>query len=95
MRRAAIRLVLCGALVCLTAAAAPAQTTTSSATKKFQVIAVDGNRLVVKLPEGTREMNVPDDFRFTFTCHRKAIRARPGDGFEGLTTPLPVEQVWI
>ena len=64
MRRAAIRLVLCGALVCLTAAAAPAQTTTSSATKKFQVIAVDGNRLVVKLPEGTRELTVPDDFRF-------------------------------
>ena len=37
----------------------------------------------------------PDDFRFTITCHRKAIRARPGNGFEGLTTPLPVEQVWI
>ena len=64
MRRAAIRLVLGGALVCLTAAAAPAQTTTTSETKKFQVIAVDGNRLVVKLPEGTRELTVPDDFRF-------------------------------
>jgi hypothetical protein len=64
MRRAAIRLVLCGALVGLTAAAAPAQTTTTSETKKFQVIEVDGNRLVVKLPEGTRELTVPDDFRF-------------------------------
>ena len=64
MKRAAIRLVVCGALVCLTAAAAPAQTTTTSETKKFQVIAVDGNRLVVKLPEGTRELTVPDDFRF-------------------------------
>ena len=64
MRRAAIRLVLCGALVCLTAAATPAQTTTTSETKKFQVIAVDGNRLVVRLPEGTRELTVPDDFRF-------------------------------
>ena len=25
---------------------------------------MDGNTLVVKLPEGTREMTVPDDFRF-------------------------------
>ena len=48
MMRAAIRLVLCGALVCLTAAAASAQTTTSSETKKFQVISVDGNMLVVQ-----------------------------------------------
>ena len=65
MTRATIRLVLCGALVCLTAGAAQAQTTTSSSeTKKFQVISVDGNVLVVKLPEGTREMAVADDFRF-------------------------------
>ena len=33
-------------------------------TKKFQIISVDGNVLVVKLPEGTREMAVADDFRF-------------------------------
>ena len=25
---------------------------------------MDGNRLVVRLPEGTRELTVPDDFRF-------------------------------
>jgi hypothetical protein len=25
---------------------------------------VDGNTLVVKLPEGTREISVPDDFKF-------------------------------
>jgi hypothetical protein len=64
MRRAAIRLVLSGALVCLTAAAALAQTTTTSETKKFTVLAVDGNKLVVRLPEGTRELTVADDFRF-------------------------------
>ena len=64
MMRAAIRLVLCGALVCLTAAVSLAQTSTTTETKKFQVIAVDGNQLVVKLPEGTRELTVPDDFRF-------------------------------
>jgi hypothetical protein len=46
----------------MTATATLAQTTTQ--TKKFEVIAVDGNDLVVKLPEGTKEMTVPEDFRF-------------------------------
>jgi hypothetical protein len=64
MRRAVIRLVLCSALVCLTAAVTLAQTSTTTETKKFQVISVDGNQLVVRLPEGTRELTVPDDFRF-------------------------------
>ena len=66
MTRATIRLVLCSALVCWPAAVSLAQTTGSTTeTKKFQVISVDGNQLVVKLPEGTRELTVPDDFRFT------------------------------
>ena len=64
MTREIVRVVLSGALVCLTAAVTLAQTTTTSETKKFQIIAVDGNQLVVKLPEGTRELTVPDDFRF-------------------------------
>jgi LPXTG-motif cell wall-anchored protein len=67
MMRATVRLVLSGVLVCLTAAVvfAQAQTTTTSETKKFTVISVEGNQLVVRLPEGTRELTVPDDFRFT------------------------------
>ena len=65
MTRAIVRMVLCGALVCSTAAVTLAQTSTTSETKKFQVISVDGNQLVVRLPEGTRELTVPDDFRFT------------------------------
>jgi len=46
----------------MTASVTLAQTTTQ--TKKFEVIAVDGNDLVVKLPEGTKELKVPEDFRF-------------------------------
>jgi hypothetical protein len=53
-----------GAIVCLAAGATWAQTT-STETKTFEVVAVDGNDLVVKLPEGTRQLTVPDDFRFT------------------------------
>ena len=60
-----IRFVLSGLLVCLTATAASAQQTSATTeTKKFEIIAVDGNKLVVRLPEGTREMTVANDFRF-------------------------------
>jgi LPXTG-motif cell wall-anchored protein len=60
--RTLVRFVLGAALVGTTAAVTLAQTTTQ--TKKFEVIAVQGNDLVVKLPEGTKEMTVPEDFRF-------------------------------
>jgi LPXTG-motif cell wall-anchored protein len=53
-----------GMLACLSGTASAQNTTTSSETKKFEVIAIDGNQLVVKLPEGTREITVPNDFRF-------------------------------
>ena len=64
MTREIVRVVLSAALLCLTAAVTLAQTTTTSETKKFQIIAVDGNHLVVKLPEGTKELTVPADFQF-------------------------------
>ncbi len=64
MTRAAFRVLLAGAFVCVTAAVTLAQPTTTSETKKFRVIAVEGNQLVVNLPEGTRELTVPEDFRF-------------------------------
>ena len=62
MTRVIARVALGGVLLCMTAAVTSAQTT--SATKKFEVIAVDGNQLVVKLPEGTRELTVPNNFQF-------------------------------
>jgi hypothetical protein len=64
MTRAAFRVWLAGAFVCLTAAVTVAQPTTTTETKKFRVIAVEGNQLVVSLPEGTRELTVPPDFQF-------------------------------
>ena len=80
MTRATIRLVLCGVLVCLTAAAAQAQTTTTtSETKKFQIISVDGNTLVARLPEGTREMVGADDFRFNVDGQMLSVQQlKPG-----------------
>ena len=55
--RSIVRVALCGFLVCATAAVAVAQTSTT--TKQFQIISVEGNQLVVRLPEGTRELTVP------------------------------------
>lgn len=67
MSRSLARVALIGMLLSLIGAVSFAQTTSTTVrdTKKFEVISVDGNTLVVKLPEGTREITVPDDFKFT------------------------------
>lgn len=81
MTRARIGLMLGNALalVCLSAAVASAQTTTSTETKKFEIIAVEGNKLVVRLPEGTREMTVANDFRFNIDGKMLSVRElKPG-----------------
>jgi hypothetical protein len=100
MTRAAIRLVFCGALVCLTAAVSLAQTSTTSETKKFQVIAVEGNQLVVRVPEGTRELTVPADFRFNVDGKMLSVQElKPGmSGTATVTTrttlvPVSVTEV--
>jgi hypothetical protein len=72
--------VLAGALTaCLVAPAFAQQTTTVSETKKFEVVAVEGNTLVVRLPEGTREITVANDFRFTVDGQQLSVQQlKPG-----------------
>ncbi len=101
MTRTLIRLVLGAALVSMTAAVTSAQSTaTSTETKKFTVIAVDGNQLVVKLPEGTKELTVPDDFRFNVDGNMLSVhQLKPGmSGSATITTkttqiPVTVTEV--
>jgi hypothetical protein len=50
------------------------QQTASSETKTFEVLALNGNNLVVSLPEGTRELTVPDDFRFVVDGRSLSVR---------------------
>ena len=97
MNRATIRLVSCGAVVCMSAVVTLAQTATTSETKKFQVIAVDGNQLVVKLPEGTRELTVPQDFRFNVDGKMLSIQElKPGmAGTATITTKTTVVPVTV
>ena len=75
MVRTISRVFLAAAILALSAVASQAQqSSTSTATKTFEVIAVDGNNLVVKLPEGTREITVADDFRFTVDGQQVGVR---------------------
>ncbi len=97
MTREIVRVVLSGALLCLTAAVTLAQTTTTSETKKFQVIAVDGNQLVVKLPEGTRELTVPADFQFNIDGKMLSVNElKPGmAGTATITTRVTTVPVTV
>ncbi len=97
MTRVAIRFVFYGALVFSTAAVTFAQTSTATETKKFEVIAVDGNQLVVKMPEGTRELTVPADFRFNVDGKALSVNElKPGmSGTATITTKTTVTPVTV
>ena len=99
MSREVSRVVLAAlAIVCLAAGVASAQTTTSSTeAKSFEVIAVNGNHIVVKLPEGTKELTVPEDFRFTVNGQPLAARElKPGmTGTATITTTTKVTPVTV
>jgi hypothetical protein len=75
MTRAISQVLVAAAVLSLTAVGSLAQQSTSSTqTKAFEVLAVEGNTLVVRLPEGTREITVPDDFRFTVDGQQLSAR---------------------
>jgi len=98
MTRAMTRVALAAAIVCLTAAVSQAQqTSTTSETKSFEVLAVDGNTLVVRLPEGTRELTVADDFRFIVNGQPLSVRElKPAmKGTATITTKTTVTPVTV
>jgi len=71
------------------AVAASAQTsTTSTETKPFQVVSVDGNKVVAKTAEGTKEYTIPEDFRFTVDGKQVSVHElQPGQkGVAKITT---------
>ena len=75
MRTAMCRVALVAGLVCVMTTLPQAQQTSSSTeTKSFEILAVEGNKLVVRLPEGTKELTVPDDFRFTVNGKPLSVR---------------------
>ena len=87
-------------VVCLAATGAAAsaqQSTTTSETKHFQVISVEGNKVVAKLPEGAREITVPEDFRFTVDGREVSVHElQPGmKGTAKITTITTVTPVTV
>jgi hypothetical protein len=90
--------LLVAPMLCLIGAPAFAQTTsTSTETKTFEVITVQGNTVVVKLPEGTRELTVPESFRFNVDGKQLAARElRPGmAGTATITTRTTMTPVTV
>ena len=91
-------IVAIAAVVSLVAAgAAQAQTSSTSETKTFEIIAVDGNVLVVKEAAGTREITVPPDFVFTVNGKKMSVgELKAGmKGVATVTTTTTVRPVYV
>ena len=89
---------LIGAMVAVTASFVSAQaTSTSTESKSFEVIAVNGNDVVARLPEGTRQITVPDSFRFTVNGQQISVHElQPGmTGTATITTRTTVTPVTV
>jgi hypothetical protein len=73
--------------------AVQAQTTTTTDVNKFEIIAVDGNNLVVRNEKGTHQYVVPDDFRFTVDGKKLSVKElKPG--MKGTATVTTKTTVW-
>jgi hypothetical protein len=77
--------------------ASSAQQTTATQVRAFEVISVDGNALVVRGAEGTREVTVTPDFRFTVDGKPVPVSAlKPGmKGEATITTTTIVRPVYV
>ena len=65
--------------------------------RNFEVLAVDGNRLVFRDQKGTHELTVPDDFRFTIDGRQVSVKElTPGmKGTATVTTTTTVKPVVV
>ncbi len=91
------RIVVVVALGFAFAGAPSAQTTTAVDTRNFEVISVDGNKLVVRDERGTNELTVPDDFRFTVDGKKMSVsELKPGmKGTATVTTKTTIKSVAV
>ena len=75
---------------------AQSQTKTTE-TRQFEVVSVDGNKVVVKGARGAQEITVPDDFRLTVDGKPVSVRdLKPGmKGTATITTTTTVTPVHV
>jgi LPXTG-motif cell wall-anchored protein len=85
---------VCGLVI---GAGAAAQTTTSTEVRKFEIVSVDGNKVVVRGEKGTQELTVPEDFRFNVDGKEVSVHElKPGmKGTATITTTTTVKQVYV
>ena len=96
------RSALCGvgsivALCFIVSTAAAQQRTTSTEVKRFEIVSVDGNKVVVKGAQGAQEITVPDDFQLTVDGKRVSVHdLKPGmKGTATITTTTTVTPVTV
>jgi hypothetical protein len=79
------------------ATASAQQASTSTETRTFEIVAVDGNRVVVRGAKGTQEITVPDDFRLTVDGKPVTVQElKPGmKGTATITTKTTVKPVHV
>jgi len=95
--------LVAGAILSLASGTVSAQaptTSTSTQTRQFEIVSVDGNKVVVSGAEGYRQITVADDFRLTVDGRAVGVRElKPGmKGTATITTtttstPVTVTQV--
>ena len=85
------------ALALAFAGAPLAQTTTTQDVRNFEVISVDGNKLVARDQNGAGQFAVPDDFRFTVDGKKVPVsELKPGmKGTATITTKTTVTPVVV
>jgi hypothetical protein len=89
-------LALCA--ITLAGSGASAQTqSTQTEIKNFEVVSVDGNKVVLKGAEGSKEITVPADFQFTVDGRQVSVNElRPGmRGSATITTTTTVTPVTV
>jgi hypothetical protein len=74
-----------------------AQTQTTVDVRNFEVLAVEGNSLVVRDQRGTHEYTVPDDFRFNVDGRPMSVKElKPGmKGTATVTTTTTITPVTV
>jgi len=92
-----IALAVVGLLGLATLTALAQTKTTTTETKQFQIISVDGNTLVVRGAEGTREITVPEDFKLTVNGKPMPVsELKPGmKGTATITTTTTTKPVYV
>ena len=88
--------VLAAACLLVFAGAAVAQTSTTE-TKSFEIVSVDGNNVVVRGAEGTRELTVADDFSLNVGGKPIGVHdLKPGmKGTATITTTTTTKPVYV